>query len=142
MRESYERDIQNLLNEVLVLGSMVEQATLAAVESLEKRNVEKAKEVYKADIDVNKKRFEIEEKTLIQMATQGPMATDLRLFASILEISTELERMGDYAKGHCENRYKHVWAKIIKTIGRSSQNEQTHCRVLARSAGSICKSRW
>ena len=64
MRESYERDIQDLLNEVLVLGSMVEQATLAAVEALEKRNVEKAKQVYKADINVNRKRFEIEEKNI------------------------------------------------------------------------------
>jgi phosphate transport system protein len=116
MRESYERDIQDLLNEVLVLGSMVEQATLAAVEALEKRNVDKAKQVYKADIEVNRKRFEIEEKTLIQMATQGPMATDLRLFASILEISTELERMGDYAKGIAKIAINMEGQRLLKPL--------------------------
>lgn len=116
MRDTYDREIQELLNEVLVLGSMVEQATLAAVEALEKRDVEKAKEVYKADQDINDKRFELEEKTLVQMATQGPMATDLRLFASILEISTELERMGDYAKGIAKITINMSGQRLLKPL--------------------------
>ena len=116
MRDNYDREIQDLLNDVLVLGSMVEQATLAAVEALEKRDVEKAKEVYKADKEVNNKRFEIEEKTLIQMATQGPMATDLRNFASILEISTELERMGDYAKGIAKIAVNMAGQRLLKPL--------------------------
>ncbi len=98
-RETLERKEKQLLDEVLVLGSMVEQATLDAVEALRTRNVEASRKVYAADEHINKKRFEIEEETLLTIATQQPLATDLRLLASILEISTELERMGDYAKG-------------------------------------------
>ena len=52
-----------------------------------------------ADAKINAKRFAIEEQVMILIATQQPMAHDLRLLASILEVSAELERMGDYAKG-------------------------------------------
>ena len=51
------------------------------------------------DKEINEKRYEIEEQLMILIATQQPMAHDLRLLASILEIISELERMGDYAKG-------------------------------------------
>ncbi len=52
-----------------------------------------------ADEKINAKRYGIEEQVMILIATQQPMAHDLRLLASILEVSAELERMGDYAKG-------------------------------------------
>jgi phosphate transport system protein len=55
--------------------------------------------VYLNDAAINDKRFAIENACLIAIATQQPLATDLRELASILEISTELERIGDYAKG-------------------------------------------
>src|SRR5512139_1713071 len=51
------------------------------------------------DREINKKRFEIENQLMILIATQQPMAHDLRLLASTMEIISELERMGDYAKG-------------------------------------------
>jgi phosphate transport system protein len=98
-RETLERKLRELLDEVLILGSMVEQATLDAVDSLKKRDVEASKRIYADDQKINDKRFSIENETLIVIATQQPMATDLRILASILEVITELERMGDYAKG-------------------------------------------
>jgi phosphate transport system protein len=98
-REAFERKIQELLDEVLVLGSMVEQATHDAVDSLQKRDIAASRKVYHGDLEINDKRFEIEERTLILIATQSPMARDLRVLAAILEVITELERMGDYAKG-------------------------------------------
>ncbi len=55
--------------------------------------------IQETDLQINEKRFAIEEQVMIVIATQQPMAHDLRLLASILEVSTELERMGDYAKG-------------------------------------------
>ena len=78
---------------------MVEQQTLDEVEALKKRDLEAARRIYAADAKINEKRFAIENQVMILIATQQPMAHDLRLLASILEVSAELERMGDYAKG-------------------------------------------
>jgi phosphate transport system protein len=99
LRKTFESEIQQVKDEVLVLGSMVEQAILDTVEALKKRDIKASEEILKADKLINKKRFDIENKLMILIATQQPMARDLRLLASTLEIASELERMGDYAKG-------------------------------------------
>ena len=99
LRKTFESEIQQVKDEVLVLGSMVEEAILNTVEALKKRDIKASEEILKADISINKKRFDIENKLMILIATQQPMAHDLRLLASTMEIISELERMGDYAKG-------------------------------------------
>jgi len=99
LRKAFESDIKQLKDELLLMGSMVEQQTLDAVEALKKRDLEAARRIYAADARINEKRFAIENQVMILIATQQPMAHDLRLLASILEVSAELERMGDYAKG-------------------------------------------
>jgi phosphate transport system protein len=98
-RETLDRQIQHLQEEVLLLGSMVEQAMLESVDALKRRDVETARRIFSADRLINEKRYAIENAILILIATQQPMARDLRLMAAILEVITELERMGDYAKG-------------------------------------------
>ncbi len=55
--------------------------------------------IYQKDKKINEKRFEIENDTLIAIATQAPMASDLRILASIIDVASELERIGDYGKG-------------------------------------------
>jgi phosphate transport system protein len=87
------------MGEVANLGRMVEQATLGAVEALDQRDKQTARRIYRADENINDKRFEIENAILSTIATQQPMARDLRVLAASLEVITELERMGDYAKG-------------------------------------------
>jgi phosphate transport system protein len=99
MRKTFETEIQQLKDDLLMLGSMVEQAILGAVESLKKRDIEASRRIYETDAQINAKRYSIEEQVMIVIATQQPMAHDLRLLASILEVAGELERMGDYAKG-------------------------------------------
>ena len=98
-REAFDRQIQTLLDDILILGSMVEDVIQESVETLKNRDFEKARQIYMFDKKINKKRFQIENDTLTTIATQGPMASDLRILASILDVSGELERMGDYAKG-------------------------------------------
>lgn len=98
-RETLDREIRSLLDEVLVLGSMVEQATLDAVAALKRRDLEAARKTYDGDERINEKRFAIENAAITVIATQQPMARDARILAAILEVITELERMGDYAKG-------------------------------------------
>jgi len=99
MRKTFESEIQQLKDEILVLGSMVEQAILDNVEALRKRDLDASRRLYAADAPINARRFAIENQVMVLIATQQPMAHDLRLLASILEIAGELERMGDYAKG-------------------------------------------
>lgn len=99
IRKTFESEIQQLKDELLLLGSMVEQQILDSVEALKKRDIEASRHIYKTDAQINAKRYAIEEQVMIVIATQQPMAHDLRLLASILEVSGELERMGDYAKG-------------------------------------------
>lgn len=98
-RETFDRHIQNLLDQVLVLGNMVEEAGLKALDALKKQDLEAARQIYRNDEKINEKRYSIETDCLTLIATQQPMARDLRLLAAILEIITELERIGDYAKG-------------------------------------------
>jgi phosphate transport system protein len=91
--------MERLQDEVLVLGSMVEKATLRAVDALRARDVTAAHAIEAEDVLINRKRFEIEEAALLLIATQQPMATDLRRLAAMVHIVTDLERMGDYAAG-------------------------------------------
>jgi phosphate transport system protein len=98
-RETLDRAIDDLLSQVVGQGIMVEGALREAVDALCKQDVEQAKRIYLGDRQINKKHFEIEENVITLIATQQPMARDLRLLTAILEVTTELERMGDYAKG-------------------------------------------
>ncbi len=98
-RETFERELQRLQDEVLTLGSMVEDRLMTSVELLKQRDLEGSRRLMARDCEINEKRFKIEDDTLAFIATQQPMARDLRILAAILEITTELERIGDYAKG-------------------------------------------
>jgi phosphate transport system protein len=98
-RETFDRQLNRLLDDVLVLGSMAEQAVIGAVDSLKRRDLESSRRIYTDDIRINVKRYEIEQNCLTLIATQQPMARDLRLLAAILEVITELERIADYGKG-------------------------------------------
>jgi len=99
LRKTFETEIKQVKDDVLMLGSMVEQSLLGSVETLKKRDLKAAQKILEGDRAINKKRFEIENQLMILIATQQPMAHDLRVLASILEVISELERMGDYAKG-------------------------------------------
>jgi phosphate transport system protein len=101
-RETLDREIRELQDDILILGSMVEKNIKDAMTALKSRNTKLAKEVFQADEKVNNKRFDIEIATLLVIATQQPMAHDLRLLAAILEVAGELERIGDYAKGNAK----------------------------------------
>jgi phosphate transport system protein len=116
IRKTFENELQEVKDEILVLGSMVEQAILSSVEALKKRDIEAARNILKADREINKKRFEIENKLMILIATQQPMAHDLRLLASSMEIIGELERMGDYAKGIANINIRMGDAPLLKPL--------------------------
>jgi len=98
-RETFERELRRLEDETLILGSMVENAIMDSVQVLKRRDMEASRRLIAEDRLINEKRFAIEADVLITIATQQPMAGDLRTLAAILDITSELERIGDYAKG-------------------------------------------
>jgi phosphate transport system protein len=98
-RKTFSQEMQEIRDEILLLSSMVEQAVMNSAEALKDNNVEYSRQIHANDISINRKRFEVEISIMVLMATQQPIAHDLRLLAACLDICTELERMGDYAKG-------------------------------------------
>lgn len=99
LRKTFDSELQRLQDEMLTLASMVEEAIIDSVESLKRQDAVEANRIIAQDSKINKKRYEIEQDCLVAIATQQPMAGDLRLLAAILDITSELERIGDYAKG-------------------------------------------
>jgi phosphate transport system protein len=102
MRESFEEHIKGLNEDVVAMSEMVATATSRSVEALGNRDIEKAKQIVNDDLLINRKRWQIEEKCINLIALQQPVATDLREIIAVLNIITELERMGDYAEGNAK----------------------------------------
>jgi phosphate transport system regulatory protein PhoU len=108
IRTTFHKKLRGIQDEVLVMGSMVEKAIIASVEALKERDLELAQRLIADDLKINRKRFEIEENCVQLIATQQPMASDLRVIIGVLTIIAELERIGDHAEGI---------AKIVVMIG-------------------------
>jgi phosphate transport system protein len=98
-RETLDEIIRELNDSIIELASLVEQAILGAAHAMKERDIDSARNIYQQDQIINEKRYELERKALTTVATQQPMASDLRRVASIIDIAGELERIGDYAKG-------------------------------------------
>lgn len=98
-REAYHKALNEVQDELQAMASMVATAIKNSMEALKSRDIEASKLVVKNDIYVNKKRFDIEEKCIRLIATQQPMAVDLRTLAAIINVITDLERIGDHAEG-------------------------------------------
>ena len=88
-----------LEEEIISQGELVNVALGLSIEALRDLDVTKAEKVINDDILINKKRWSIEEQCINLLATQQPVATDLRELIAVLSISTDLERMGDHAEG-------------------------------------------
>lgn len=98
-RKAFARELQRLEDDLLALGSAVEQALLETADILKRQDLVGARRLIAQDHYINGRRLAIEAQALTLIAIQQPMAGDLRLIAAILDVASELERIGDYAKG-------------------------------------------
>ena len=98
-REAYHRALKNVQDDVMNMAGMVSKALKDSMEALKHRDFETSKRIIDDDNIINRKRFDIEEKCLLLIATQQPMAVDLRVLAAVFNIITDLERIGDHAEG-------------------------------------------
>jgi phosphate transport system protein len=99
VRSAYEQQIEDLRDHVVATASMVDKAIARSIDALQTQDVILAKQVRKADKEIDAARWEGEDRALTIIATQAPMASDLRMIAAALQIFTDLERMGDHAAG-------------------------------------------
>lgn len=105
---TFQKQFQEVEGDVLTMGNMVTKAIDRSIDALKRRDLTLAHQIIADDAQINEKRFKIEEKCITLIAAQQPVASDLRLIVAVLNILTELERIGDYAEGI---------AKIVIMIG-------------------------
>ncbi len=115
-RKTFRENMKALEKELICESEMVSVAIDRSVNALKDLDVEKAKKVVNDDININKKRWEIEEQCINLLATQQPVATDLRELIAVLSISTDLERMGDHAEGIAKIAIMHGNKPLIKPL--------------------------
>jgi phosphate transport system protein len=99
LRESFERELARLHEDVSSMGAEVQRAIVRAIAALDHRDVERARSIIAEDEAINEHRFRIEAACHGLMATQQPAARDLRTLIAALMIIVDLERMADHAKG-------------------------------------------
>jgi phosphate transport system protein len=98
-REHYAQELTDLRDSVVAMASMTNKAIDNAVTALAQRDVRLAEQVIASDRAINEHRWRTEEQALLVIATQAPMARDLRMIAAVIHIVTDLERMADHAAG-------------------------------------------
>lgn len=101
-REAYVHELHGLRDDIVAMSSMIDKALARSVEALRQQDLRLAEDIIRADQEINRVRWDIEERALLLIATQAPMARDLRLISAIIHIATELERMGDHAAGNAK----------------------------------------
>jgi phosphate transport system protein len=99
VRESFHEQIRELLEDLLALGQMATDAIDGSIQALIKQDPDLAQSVIDFDDEINAAQRDIDEKCLVLIATQQPMASDLRTILAISNIASELERIGDYTEG-------------------------------------------
>jgi len=105
-RHHFESELQALKNQLLTMGGLVEERVHQAVHALVHRKEEEAERVIAADQEINDLQIDIDDRALRLLATQTPLAVDLRLITSTMKINANLERIGDQAVNVAENVLK------------------------------------
>ncbi|MDO8615190.1 MAG: phosphate signaling complex protein PhoU [Dehalococcoidia bacterium] len=98
-RTAFEHQLEEIQEDMLTMAGLVELAIERGIEALKTRNADLARQIIADDLTINRMRYETEDKCLELIATQQPLASDLRTIVSVLHITVDLERMGDHAEG-------------------------------------------
>jgi phosphate transport system protein len=115
-REHYIQQLEGLHTEIRALGQMVIVSITRAIDTLRRQNVEDAKWIINEDQRIDQAQAALEEHALVVMATQQPTAGDLRQIVAAIEIASELERIGDYAKGIAKITIRSAGQPLVKPL--------------------------
>ncbi len=115
-RERFEQKLRDLQADLLRLGALVERAIGNSVRCLKDQDSEQARQVISDDNVIDRAQYDLEENALKLIATQQPMAGDLRAISAAISIASELERMGDYAEGIAEITLRLEGTPLLKPL--------------------------
>ncbi|HEX3031651.1 MAG TPA: phosphate signaling complex protein PhoU [Bacillota bacterium] len=115
-RQGYDKELAELQRDILRMGSLVESAIDDAVQSLAQQDVELAEKVIAGDAQINNLRRDIEDHCMVLIATQQPIAKDLRRIGSAISIVTDLERMADHARDIAKITKRMAAEALIKPL--------------------------
>lgn len=112
---------------------MVEKAIERSVDSLARLDFDTARSVIESDKAINLRRFHVEEEAIRLIATQQPVASDLRAIVAVLNIVVDLERIGDYAVGNARIALRHGELPLLKPLIDLPRMTRLVCSMLGRS---------
>lgn len=115
-RQNYNQELEALRQQLLLMGKHVEQAIQSSVDSLCQQDGVLAKKVIDGDDVIDELEVDIEDKCLLLIARQQPLAGDLRIIGTCLKITTDLERMGDHATDIAEIATRLGKQSLIKPL--------------------------
>jgi phosphate transport system protein len=116
VRQIFEEQIRDLVEDLMAMGQMVADAIERSIQALAQQDADLARQVIEYDDEINAVQYEIDEKCLVLIATQQPMAGDLRTILAASNIASELERMGDYAEGIAKLAIKLAGQPLLKPL--------------------------
>jgi phosphate transport system protein len=116
IRSALTREQNQIRDDILRMGSLVETAIDRSVTALRNRDQALAQQIIDDDQAINRLRFQIEEECLALIATQQPAAVDLRITIASTHIAVELERMADHARGIAELTIRMIDQPLLKPL--------------------------
>jgi phosphate transport system protein len=116
VRQAFQEQIRELLEDLLEMGQMVADSIDASIQALAQQDEALAQQVIDDDDEINAFQYDIDEKCLVLIATQQPMAGDLRAILSVSNIAAELERIGDYTEGIARLAIKLAGRPLLKPL--------------------------
>ena len=116
MERQIDSEILKLKERILLMGGYVEKALEESTQALINREPERFKQVYQFEKTINRSHIEVDEASLKILATQSPLAADLRLIVAVIKINTDLERMGDQAVNIAENGVRYLSEPPLKPL--------------------------
>lgn len=114
--QSYDEELKKLSTLIVQMGGIAESQLAGAVEAVVKRDSDLAGEVVQSDTKIDAIRNQVDDLAIELLARRQPMANDLRLIVSALRISSEIERIGDYAKNVAKRSVALNQAPMVRPV--------------------------
>ena len=115
-REEFDKALRELQTIIETVQELVETMIIDSIKSLENRDLDLSNKVIDMDDEVDRLRDDLEQKAIFLIASEQPLATDLRKIITALRVIMELERMGDYAEGIAKINLRMGDTELIKPL--------------------------
>ena len=115
-REEFDKALKELQTIIETVQELVETMIIDSIKSLENRDLDLSNKVIDMDDEVDRLRDDLEQKAIFLIASEQPLATDLRKIITALRVIMELERMGDYAEGIAKINLRMGDTELIKPL--------------------------